>query len=429
MASNTRIDFSAGKDACRKCDVIVLGAGVVGVSTAYALARHGLDVVLLDREAGPAQGTSFANGAQLSYAYSDTLGGPAMLRKLPGLVLGADPLFRLKFRMDPDFLRWGLAFLRSCTAASQRDGTLGTLRLALESRLALHALLERHDIAFGHTVSGKMHLYFDAASLKSAAETVALKRPLGAVQEVLSAADARRIEPALAQASGLEGAVYSPEDEVGDPFHFCVALTRVLTTQYGVRTVFGMTAERMRHDADGVTVIGTTGAQICGRAAVVAMGIGAPAFLSRMGIGVPIQPLKGYSFTAPLGDAAPRISITDTARKLVFCNLMGRMRVAGGAELGNWETRLEASRLALLIRTAQRSLPEAARLDHIDSSWTGLRPMSPNSMPIIAAPRPGLVLNVGHGMLGWTLAMGAGEHAARLVLDELSPATAGRKTA
>lgn len=420
MASSKSVDFSAGKDSCLECDVVVLGAGVVGVSTAYALARRGLDVILLDREARPAMGTSFANGAQLSYAYSDTLGGPAMLRKLPGLALGADPLFRLKFHADPAFLRWGLAFLRNCTAASQRNGTLDTLRLALESRLALHALLERHDIAFGHTIPGKMHLYFDAASLKSAAEIVALKRPLNAVQQVLSAAEARRIEPALAGAQGLEGVVYSPEDEVGDPHLFCTALTRILTAQYGVRTIFGMTAESVRHEANGVTVIGTHGEQIRGRAAVVAMGIGSPAFLRHAGIRVPIQPLKGYSFTAPPGGAAPRVSITDTARKLVFCDLMGRMRVAGGAELGNWQTRLEPDRLALLVRTAQQSLPHAADFNRIDSGWTGLRPMTPDSMPIIAVARPRLVLNVGHGMLGWTLAMGAGERAATLALTELS---------
>jgi D-amino-acid dehydrogenase len=152
----------------------------------------------------------------------------------------------------------------------------------------------------------------------------------------------------------------------------------------------------------------------------VALGIEAPAFLSRQGIRTAIQPLKGYSFTTAPGDGAPRVSITDTARKLVFCNLAGRIRVAGGAELGNWSTRSEPARLKRLIDAARQSMPDAAAFDHLDSSWTDLRPMSPDSVPVIARARPRLILNIGHGMLGWTLAMGAGERAAALVLEELA---------
>ena len=126
---------------------------------------------------------------------------------------------------------------------------------------------------------------------------------------------------------------------------------------------------------------------------------------------------------------APRVSITDTARKLVFCDLMGRMRVAGGAELGNWSTQLEPARLMRLIRAARQSLPQAADFDHLDSSWAGLRPMTPDSMPVITRARQNLVLNIGHGMLGWTLAMGAGEHTAALVLEDLSTAAPRRKIA
>lgn len=429
MPASKHDDLSSHKQFNLKCDVVVLGAGVVGISTAYALARRGLDVILVDREGGPARGTSFANGAQLSYDYSDTMGSPAMLRKLPGLILGADPLFRLKFRADPAFLRWGLAFLRNSTAKHQRGGTLSTLQLALESRLAMHALLERHEIAFGHAMPGKMHLYFDAASLKSAAETVELKRPAGAVQHVLSSAEACRIEPALGDAKGLEGVVYSPNDEVGDPYLFSVELTRILIAHYGVRTCFGMTAHHMKLDADGVTVTGANGEQIDARAVVVALGIGAPAFLRRHGIRTMIEPLKGYSFTAPRGAAAPRVSLTDTARKLVFCDLMGHMRIAGGAELGNWDTRLEPDRLTQLVHRARQSLPQAADFERLDSSWAGLRPMSPDSIPVIVRARPQLILNIGHGMLGWTLAMGAGEQAAALVLEELPSVAPRRKIA
>jgi D-amino-acid dehydrogenase len=402
----------------KPCDVIVLGAGVVGVSTAYALARRGLSVTLVDREMGPARGASFANGAQLSYAYSDTLGSPALLKKLPGLALGSDPLFRLKPSLDPDFLRWSFKFLAACTNGSQRAGTLATLKLALESQLALHALLKHHALEFSHTIAGKMHLYFDCGALSNAARMVALKQANGATQHVLTAQEAIRIEPALAGAAHLKGVVYSPNDEVGDPYKFSTGLVQILVEQYGVRAQLGMKAHDVRFEAGGVSVAGEDGELVNGRSLVVALGIGAPSFLARMGIHVPIQPLKGYSFTAPPGALAPQVSLTDTARKLVFCNLSGRIRVAGVAELGVWNTRPIPARLASLVTSARDSLPQAADFANLDSSWVGLRPMSPTSVPIISRPHPRLVLNVGHGMLGWTLAMGAGERAASLVLQD-----------
>jgi D-amino-acid dehydrogenase len=410
--------FSKAAHRQKPRDVIVLGAGVVGVSTAYALARRGLSVTLVDRATGPAQGASFANGAQLSYAYSDTLGSPALLKKLPGLALGSDPLFRLKPSLDPDFLRWSFKFLGACTSGSQRAGTLETLKLALESQLALHALLKQHPLEFGHTVAGKMHLYFDRSALGDAARMAALKQTNGVAQHALTAQEAIRIEPALAGAAHLEGVVYSPQDEVGDPYKFSIGLVQILVEHYGVRTQFGMKAREVRFEAGGVSVAGVDGELVRGRSVVVALGIGAPSFLARMGIHVPIQPLKGYSFSAPPGALAPQVSLTDTARKLVFCNLSGRIRVAGIAELGVWNSRPSPTRLARLVSSARDSLPDAADFANLDSSWAGLRPMSPTSVPIISRPRRQLVLNVGHGMLGWTLAMGAGERAASLVLQD-----------
>jgi D-amino-acid dehydrogenase len=405
--------------ATEQADAIVLGAGVVGVATAYALARRGIRVTLLDRAEGPARGASFANGAQLSYAYSDTLGGPAMLRKLPSLAFGADPMFRLRLSPDPDLVTWGLKFIRSCSTTNQRQGTVAILELALESRRAMHDLLARHPISFGHKIAGKMHLYYDRAALEAAREIVALKRAHGAVQHILDAREARAKEPALEDARGLEGAIFSPEDEVGDAFLFCEAMTRLLVREYDVRTLFGSAAAEVSFKPDGVAVRNTRKEWTRGRTLVVAAGTGAPSLLKPLGLTAPVQPLKGYSFTAPPGPNAPQVSITDTARKLVFCNLSGRMRVAGIAELGNWSTEIVPARLAGLIAAARESLPRAAAFDALESSWAGLRPMSPNSVPVIGRPRERVVINIGHGMLGWTLAMGAGERAAELALKDL----------
>ena len=397
-------------------DVIVAGAGVVGVATAYALARRGLSVALVDRNPGPALGASYANGAQLSYAYSDALGSPSLLRKLPSLALGADPLFRLKAGFDLSLVDWGLRFLAGSTAGRSRAGTLATLQLALESQQAMHALLARHPLAFGHTAAGKMHLYFDRAALASAGEMVELKRRHGAVQQVLTAAEAIAIEPALVGSKGLVGVVHSPQDEVGDPHRFSEQLVGVLRRDYGVRTVFSLDVQDAALTSEGVTLLGPRGMAVRGRALAVALGAQAPRFLARLGVCAPILPMKGYSFTATPGAGAPRVSLTDTARKLVFCQLSGQIRVAGVAELGERDPQLRPQRLAALVAMARESLPDAADYSQLVGRWAGLRPMTPSSVPIIARPRPRLVLNIGHGMLGWTLAMGSAERAADLLL-------------
>ncbi len=399
-------------------DVIVLGAGVVGMATAYAAARRGLSVQLVDRAPGPGLGASFANGAQLSYAYTDALASPSLWRKFPRMALGLDRAFRMHWSADPDFLRWCLAFLRNTGHARFSENTLAVLKLALESRAALHALLQRHRIDFDHAPAGKMHLYGDAETLASAAAIVALKRSHGAVQEVLSPRQAIDLEPALAHAPGLAGAVYSPQEEVGDPHRFCLGLLAVLRTDYALRTHFGFEVADLALDAEGVAVETRDNHRLQARHLVVCAGIEAPALARRIGIHAPLVPMKGYSFTAPPGRHAPAISITDTRRKLVFCRLGDRMRVAGLAELGNGNSAPDPARSRLLVAMARESLPDAARYDLIDSTWAGLRPMTPDSVPIIRRARPGVVLNMGHGMLGWTLAMGAGERAINLLLEE-----------
>ena len=400
-----------------RCEALVLGAGVVGVATAYALARRGLSVTIVDRAPEAGRGTSFANGGQLSYAYTDALASPALLRKLPGLLAMTDPAFRLKPSFDPEFVRWGLDLLRNCSTSRFMANTLAGLRLALESRLAMHALLERHPLEFGHAVSGKLHLYESGASLRAAAGLVEAKRAGGAEHEVLSPAEALNVEPALASiAHRLSGAVYSPQEEVGDPFLFCTELLRVLRSDYGVQAHLGATISSLDLIEGEPTAV-IDGQRIHARHMVLCTGVDAPALLKGTGIRAPIWPMKGYSVTAPLGPDAPTVSITDVTRKLVFCRLSGRMRIAGLADLGTRDLSVDPRRLANLLDSARNSLPEAADYERLESSWAGLRPMTPSSLPLIRKARPGFVLNVGHGALGWTYAMGAGERAADLLLE------------
>ncbi|MTI73701.1 MAG: FAD-dependent oxidoreductase [Stenotrophomonas sp.] len=397
-----------------RADLVVLGAGVVGLATAYAAARRGLSVLLLDRADGPVQGTSFANGAQLSYAYTDAMAGPSTWRQLPAMLLGRNGPFRTRWSADPDFWRWGLGFLRQAGSARLRANTLATLELALESRAALHALLQRHPIAFDHAVSGKLHVYHDAAALQGAAPMIALKQPFGVAQRLLDARQAIAAEPALAAMPGLAGAVHSPQEEAGDPFRFGVGLLQVLQQQYGVQARFGVDIRRVVRQGDRWCLQPHAGAALQARRLVVCNGIDGAALLRPLGVRVPLMAIKGYSFTAPCGPRAPTASITDTSRKLVFCRLGGRMRVAGLADLNHWDPRPDPARMAQLVAMARASMPEAVDYDNIDSRWAGLRPVTPWSSPEIRAIGDGLVCNLGHGMLGWTLAMGSGERAVAL---------------
>ncbi|MDE2406934.1 MAG: FAD-dependent oxidoreductase [Xanthomonadaceae bacterium] len=398
-------------------DVAVIGAGVVGLATAYALARRGQRVLLLERTTGPALGTSFANGAQLSYAYTDAMAGPALWRQLPAMLRGQDAAFRARNSMDPHYWRWGLAFLRNATAHRLQRNTLATLMLALESRAAMAELLARHPLSFEHAVSGKLHVYYDAAALPKARAMIECKRAFGVKQRLLTMEEASAVEPALADARNVAGVVHSPEEEVGDPWQFSVQLLHVLREQYALVARFGTDLQQLQREAGHWRLITADGQALQARQVVLCAGIDSHLLLRKLGLHSPLMAVKGYSFTAPCGPLAPTASITDTARKLVFCRLGNRIRVAGLADVNHWDTTVDPVRFAQLVAMARASLPQAADYARIEAPWAGLRPVTPQSSPVITLAREGLVLNIGHGMLGWTLAMGSGERAARLLLE------------
>ena len=403
-------------DPERIVDVAVLGAGVVGISTAYALARRGRQVALIERGQGPALGASFANGAQLSYAYTDAMAAPALWKQLPGMLLGRDAAFRTRASADPHYWRWGLAFLRNATAHRLERNTLATLALALESRAAMAELLARHPIAFDHTAPGKLHVYYDAAALPKARAMIAAKHQFGVRQNVLTPAQAIAIEPALIAARDMAFVVHSPEEEVGDPFKFSSQLLHLLCAEYGVEPYFDVAVHGLHRTPEGWHLQAANGLHLRAKKIALCAGIDSHGLLRQLGIRSPLMEVKGYSFTAPCGAQAPAASITDTARKLVFCKLGNSIRVAGLADLNHWDSTPDPQRFAQLLAMAQASLPQAAEYAQVASPWAGLRPVTPHSSPVIARAQPGLVLNIGHGMLGWTLAMGSGERAARLVL-------------
>lgn len=412
------LGISRGKGGARQ-SVLVVGTGVVGMATAYALARRDFAVTLVDQASSVGQGASFANGAQLSYAYTDALATPKLLRHMPALALGMDPVFRLKPSVDPHYLGWLLRFLRNCTRDRALDSTLAGLALGLESRLALHDLLAQHPLDFAHDAPGKLHIYKDKAGFAGAVTMARLKAAHGAQQQVLSQQEALDVEPALsAYGDDFVGAIYSPEDELGDPHRFCGALLEVLTKSYGVIFQSGVRVAEIRPSVTQPALVSAAGDEFHADHVVICAGLGSSQLVRRFGLCDALMPMKGYSITAPMGAHPPKTSITDVSRKLVLCPLNGAIRVAGLAELGEWDAAPKKDRLAQMVNSAQAAFPEAAIYDAPRSIWAGIRPMTANSLPIIQNVAPGVTVNIGHGMLGWTYAMGSAERAARCVMTQ-----------
>lgn len=396
-------------------DIIVIGAGVVGMATALTLSDRSHRVTVLDAGPEPGRGTSFANGAQLSYAYTDALASPGVRRQLPRLLLGLDPAFRLKPHIDPDFIRWGLAFLRNSSADAFTRNTLAGLELAFQSRDALHGLVARHGLQFEHSMPGKLHLYRTEPSFAAAQALAARKAAVAPVaQRALDAEEAVAVEPMLAAVRGrIVGALHTPDEEAGDPHLFCLAVRDALA-RAGQRVMSDVTIERIEAGSSP-RVVAQSGEAWQGDHVILCAGPDSPRLARTLGMRLPIQPVKGYSITAPLGSAAPRVSITDVANRVVFCRLGERMRIAGLAELGNRNRRVDPARLDTLTASARDALPDAAAYDAIVSSWAGLRPMTPDSLPVLRTLGSGVIANTGHGALGWTYAAGSAQRVAQLI--------------
>lgn len=397
---------------------IVIGAGVVGVSSAYALARRGIEVTLVERRDGPALETSHANGAQLSYLYTDALANPALISQMPKLALGLVPAFRLRWRTDPDYLRWLGGFIANCTDSRFRKNTLTALQLALESRVAMEELTCHHDVEFGFRNAGKMHVYRSARAWQAAQAVAAMKAQPGVVQRALSLKQAIAIEPALEQAAdGILGVLHSPEEAVGDPHSFACAMQDLLTKQLGTTAYFGRLVTDIALRDDEAEVVLDDGDRLSADIVIDCSGAEGGRLLRRHGHRLPIIPMKGYSFTAPAVDGSPSVSITDVEARVVFTRLKAGVRVAGLADLGNADRSIDGKRMATLLETARASLPEGAAFDEAAGFWCGLRPMTPDATPRIARPHPRLAYNLGHGVLGWTMAMGSAERLARLIVN------------
>ena len=391
--------------------IAVLGAGVVGLTSAYYLNRAGHQVTVVDRHSDVASETSHGNGGQLSYSYVAPLAGPGVLSKLPAWLVRRDAPVRLRLGADPDQWRWCLKFALACTQRRSNLTTRKLLALSFASRSLVHAFLrDEPDADFDFSPSGKLVLHRDARTMKNAIDQLGFQRSLGCEQEALTFDACVSLEPALSSARGhFAGGIYTRSEETADCYRFCKALEHSLRAS-GVHFLMNTRVDALREQGRGRIEALTGGAAIDAEHIVVAAGPGAARMLSTAGLRLPIYPLKGYSLTYALkpDTVAPSLSVTDFARKVVYARLGNRLRVAGMADLEGYSLDLDPSRLAALRAEAAALFPMAAADCADVTPWTGLRPATPEGTPIIGpTPYRNLWVNVGHGALGFTLAAGS----------------------
>ena len=396
--------------------VCVLGAGIVGLATAWQLVQQGHAVTVIDR-AAPGAGASGGNGAQLSYSYVQPLADASIWRQLPKLLLSPDSPLKVRPQLDPLQWRWGLAFLAACNARTSRDTTARLLALAAESRHAFERMRAELAPDCDFSATGKLVLYASEAGLAGARAQVELQRTMGSVQRMVSPQECVALEPALASYAGqIAGAVHTPSECAADCLKVCEALALALQAR-GVRFVLDTEVHGFDVRQGRIAAVRTTGGNVPADAFVMALGTASHRLARTLGTWLAVYPLKGYSITVdvdPAPGAAPRVSVTDSARKVVFARIGGRLRVAGMAELVGHDARIPAARIETLVAATRAVFPHASAMTGLQP-WTGMRPATPTGLPIIGrlpgAPR-NMLFNTGHGALGFTLAFGSAQRVA-----------------
>ena len=399
--------------------VCVLGAGIVGLATAYECNRAGHEVTVIDR-AQPGSGASGGNGSQLSYSYVQPLADPSIWAQLPKLLLSPTSPLKIRPQFDVHQWRWALQFMAACNAATSRSTTIELLQLAAESRQGFDAMLLKEKLAVDFSSTGKLVLFSTAATFAAAQKQMLMQRELGSVQQAVSAQHCVQIEPALASYQpNIAGAIHTQSECAADCQKTCDGLAALLA-KHGVRFLLDTPIQEIAVSGSKVVAIKTPQGEIEADQYVMALGAASAPMARKLGVYLPIYPLKGYSITVEVNQAqgaAPAISVTDSARKVVFARIGSRLRVAGMAELAGYSTHVVSKQIESIKASTEAIFPGCSTFTELNP-WAGLRPATPTALPLIGKRPTGpknMLFNVGHGALGFTLAFGSAARIEKLM--------------
>ncbi len=397
--------------------VLVLGAGVIGVTTAYYLAQQGYDVVVVDRQPSVANETSFANAGQISPGYASPWAAPGIPLKALKWMMREHSPFSLRLTADPFQYQWMLQMLRNCTAARYAVNKERMVRMAEYSRDCLDALRADTGIEYEGRQLGTTQLFRTQQQFDAAANDIAVLERSGVPYQLLESRDIASVEPALAAVSDtLTGALHLPNDQTGD----CNLFTRNLAQMaraLGVEFRFARTVQRINSSGDQISGVLIDGLVESADYYVMAMGSYSRAMLAPLGINLPVYPLKGYSLTVPIVDAAmaPQSTIIDETYKVAITRFDQRIRVGGMAQVSGFDLSLNPQRRETLEYVTGMLYPQGGDLTRAEF-WTGLRPATPDGTPIVGpSAYRNLFLNTGHGTLGWTMSCGSASYLADII--------------
>jgi D-amino-acid dehydrogenase len=397
--------------------IAVIGAGIVGVASAHALAERGHEVHVYDRRSEIASDTTASTAGLIAPGHSYAWASPTAPRMLLRSVFGADTSIRVTPRADADLMRWGLRFLRECTAPRSRANTLAKLALASYSQRLTDELAHREGLQFWHTGSGVLYLYRDESELQAAERNSALLRDHGRHQQVLDAGQITEVEPALRNSRAqFAGAIHDTSDATGDPQRFAVALAES-ARRLGVQFHLSTAITGLVSDGSRVTRISTPDGDIGSDAIVLAAGAASPLLTRTMGVRIPVYPAKGYTLTATIKDPerAPHVGGIDERTLVAWSRFGGDIRMSATAEFVGYDRSFTPADYTGIIAAGEQLFPGAIDWDSARYR-TGLRPMTPDGPPLIGLGRhDNLYYNTGHGHVGWTMACGSARMLADLI--------------
>jgi len=402
-------------------EVMVLGCGVIGLTSAWYLAQAGHDVTVIDRQPRGAEETSFANAGQISYGYSSPWAAPGIpIKAIKWLAQKHAPL-KIKPGLSPDLYLWAAKMLANCNPRSYEVNKARMLRIANYSRDCLIELRQQQNLVYEGRQQGTLQVFRHESQLAAIAKDIKVLADSGTRYQQLNVADCLAVEPGLKGVKDkIVGGLRLPDDETGDCYLFCQQLT-ALAKAAGVKFKFDVEVNKLNHQDDKISSVDTSIGELTADAYVVAMGSYSSALLdpilSPLGLAMPIYPVKGYSLTVPIVDSsqAPVSTVMDETYKVAMTRFDQRIRVAGTAELAGYNLDLTDSRKDTITMVINDLFPNAGDMSQAEF-WTGLRPMTPDGTPIIGrTPVANLFTNCGHGTLGWTMACGSARYLADIV--------------